>query len=768
MDFPKEYIQHLLRVDCHELILKRLDNPRFVKDITDMYKTDLNSVSSLFVQVYDFAGKNVLAELTKTEKRELIEFLLANKKNITDRKWYVNEIQKEKTPILPTNTEEYALIMKKLANSMNISLEPVSTKQTAQFNKVIDGLSHYLKEADLSNLEEINLTMTHTEFISKVESVLKHLPKEEQAKIQDFYGFKIIDGKLSGYPNLDTKDLNLSDITDKQSIIAVNQLKTLIDDYVNNNFVTVKDNPSLNRQLKELSKVLPEIFNQIDGSKSSVSMIKSLQKIVKNSDFENLSESDKRVIIVATLLHNTDKISGSTKESSFDAYFISKKFNITDEDAQKVCSIIEASDFVEEFMNTHKRPTEVNIRAAIIGQEREDKFDLMAFKLKEGNNYELAKMLYSSKYQEGFTRHFDKILSDRIQQMKTNDFILPQTPIKTYLSQAQQKTITRAGNSYNVQVVESKDIKDFYAIIHTPEAGFATGGTRGANFANFDAFAVLNDDKVICTSYVGNDLAGLVNEYHNGFIFDVANDKQYVGYGKDIYSLAKNIPDMIVEYYRDRGFQANRGRGAKHQHRRMISNVLKSILYGKDYYNMSINVDAEITTIREKYKAQIDDISLKRKAYILQKFGTDNITLEQFKTLKQDERFIEIENQIKLLKKQQADEIQSIPKYADLEKMDRLYADRLDEVKLKLGNRTMSLENIEKIDPEFAKAYREFLQRNGSEHTGEASLLRSGWHNEVLVSNPKISAIFTDNIENIPEEYLIKAQEEDLPIVIIR
>ena len=765
LNFPVEYIPHLLKTNCTELTLKRLNHPQFIKDVIDIFKSGC-SISTLFIQVYNLVGKNSLAELTKTEKREFIEVLLANKQNIVSG--YLNGMQKEKIPLLPVSTDEYALTMKKIANSMNIAMETVSTEQIANFNKVISDFSNYLKSANLSKLEEINLTMPHTEFISRVENVIKHLPKEEQAKIQDFYGFKIIDGKLSGYPNINAKDLNLSEITDEQSIIVVNKLRKIIDDYVNNNFVTVKDNPLLNQQLKELSKVLPEIFNQIDGSKTSVNMIKSLQKIVKNSAFENLSESDKRVIMVATLLHNTDKTSNSVKESAFDALFIAKKFNMTDEEAQKVYSIIDASDFVEEFMKTQKRPTDVNIRAAIIGQEREDKFDLMAFKLKEGNNYELAQMLYSSKYQDGFTRHFDKILSDRIQQMKANDFILPQTPIETYLSHAQQKTITRAGNSYNVQVVESKDIKDFYAIIHTPEAGFATGGSRGANFANFDAFAILNDDKVICTSYVGNDMAGLVKEYHNGFIFDVQNDKQYVGYGRDIFSLAKNIPNMIVEYFRDRGFQANRGRGAKYEHRRMISNVLKSILYEKDYYNMSIKLDIEITSIRQKYKVQIDNISLKRKDYIRQKFGTDNITHEQFKSLKQDEKFIEIENQIKLLKKQQADEIQNIPGYADLKAMDKLYIKRLDEVKAKLGNRTMTLENIEEIDPEFAKAYREFLKRNGSEHTGEASLLRSGWHNEVLVSNPKISAIFTDDIDKIPEEYLIKAQEENLPIVIIK
>lgn len=42
---------------------------------------------------------------------------------------------------------------------------------------------------------------------------------------------------------------------------------------------------------------------------------------------------------------------------------------------------------------------------------------------------------------------------------------------------------------------------------------FATSGTRAANFSNFEAFATLNDDKVICTSYVSTDKAGLVSEY---------------------------------------------------------------------------------------------------------------------------------------------------------------------------------------------------------------------------------------------------------------
>ena len=48
------------------------------------------------------------------------------------------------------------------------------------------------------------------------------------------------------------------------------------------------------------------------------------------------------------------------------------------------------------------------------------------------------------------------------------------------------------------------------------------------------------------------------------------------------------------------------------------------------------------------------------------------------------------------------------------------------------------------------------------------SILVNSYHNEVLVSNPKITAIFTSDIDKIPEEYLIKAQEEDLPIIVFK
>lgn len=96
-----------------------------------------------------------------------------------------------------------------------------------------------------------------------------------------------------------------------------------------------------------------------------------------------------------------------------------------------------------------------------------------------------------------------------------------------------------------------------------------------------------------------------------------------------------------------------------------------------------------------------------------------------------------------------------------LSKPDLQYIQRLENIKTQLGNKPFTIQNIEPIDPEFAQAYKTFLN-------SDKSILVDSYHNELLVSNPKITAIFTSDIDNIPEEYLIKAQEEDLPIIVFK
>lgn len=790
-DFPFEHLGNILDniTDENISIAERLcfDKECNKKNIPSILKNLVSSNFEIFLQYYEtredfrdfinnsnisdininllieflpLKGKNDLSELTKTEKKAILLSILKHKSDFQGS-------YKQISQILPENGEEYAKVIKSITQSLNISFKPLEASSQRAFDENLKNLTNVLRTIDLSELQEIQLSMSHSEFILQVQSILKDLSMTEQAKIQDYFGFKIIGGKLSGYPNSLERDLSISNITDKKSIEALNKVKKIVDNYVNNNFITVKNNPVLNEQLKTISKYIPEFFNQVDGTSLPVSTIKALQKVLQNPYFNTLSESDKKVMVIATLLHNTDKISGTTSESAFDAYFIAKRLNMSNQDAKKIYIIVESSDLIDKFMKTSKKQTIRDYRGTqIIGSEREDVFDLLAFNLKESNLFEMAQMLYSTKEQEGLTRYLDKALKSRIQEIKSNDFILPQTSISEYMSHAKIEIIERDGKEYKIKIVKASDIPNFYALIHTPEAGYATGGSRDANFANFEIFKDFYDDKVICTSYIGNHKAGLVKEFHNGFIFNIKNDKQYVGYGTDIFSLGKNIPDILVEYYRPKGIEANRGRGYKYDHRQLISSAIKSNLFGKNYFTMFSDFIIQKNEIMSKYATEINNLNIKRKQLIQEKTGSKNVTRAQYESVKNEPDIKACERQIKELEQKMNNEIQALPVYKELLDMDTKYIERMENIKQQLGEETLTIERLEEIDPEIASAYKDFLDNN-NENSSE-TLLKNSCHNEVLVSNPEIIGIFTDDIEKIPEEYLIKAQEENLPIVVIK
>lgn len=709
-------------------------------------------------------GKTSVESLLKSEKYNLINILLANKSKICEDK-LLNI--KEASPIFPTNETEYAERMKELSDSLNISFDKLTPEKQAKFDSSIGSLSNGVKEMNLADLSEINLKYSQKDFVNDINELLKDLSVEEQIKLQNKFGFRIIDNKLTGYPKT-VKDLNVVDFENKELLNKVNEK---VNSFLNNNALTVKDNPQLNSLLNDLFNICPEILNQIDGTVEFAKTVKRLQTIVNREEFKTLSDSDKKIIELAILVENTDKSINISKDAAFDAFFIGQKYGLSDNEAKKLYYIVEAGSSVETFMQTTKDTTVRKYRTSqITGQDRQDKFDMMALNLKEDNRLKMTQMLYSSKYPKGFTRNFDKALENRINEIKSQDFILPQTPSETYQEYATPTEIKRGDNKYNVNTVKAKDIPNLYAFVHTPEAGYATGGTRAANFANFEAFATLNDDKVICTSYVSTDKAGLVHEFGKGFIFEIQNDKQYVAYGRDIYSLGKNIPDIVVEYYRDKGFKANQNKGEKYDHRTLMSNIMKRMLFGKDYYQMSKDVITVIDGIKTRYDSKLQELNKQRQSIIKNTFGTDNITNAQYRELKLNVDFVNIEKQMKALRNQEVAEIENIPEYKELKDMDNKYIARLDNVKAKLGDKPMTLDNIRIIDAELANAYKTFLDRDGANKSEKlfdsASLLRSNWHNEALVSNPKITGIFTDNIENLPEEYLVKAQEENLPIVI--
>ena len=182
------------------------------------------------------------------------------------------------------------------------------------------------------------------------------------------------------------KDIQNKNIKDELTINTANQIAEFVNKYRYNNEINIENAPELSQTLNNMA----ELYNNFNGSNSPAEIINNLKSVVNNSKFETLNNNDKNILTIATLLQNTNKTYNSTTESAYDAYFLSKQLGYTSSDADKIYSIIQASDAVSKFMNTNRNniSIEKNPKETLISNKRNLTFDEIAFELKENNNLE--------------------------------------------------------------------------------------------------------------------------------------------------------------------------------------------------------------------------------------------------------------------------------------------------------------------------------------------------------------------------------------------
>ena len=363
-------------------------------------------------------------------------------------------------------------------------------------------------------------------------------------------------------------------------------------------------------------------------------------------------------------------------------------------DSEKLANITCCANLISDFMKTTKKQNihELNKKQKIITNERKEFFDNIAFVLKEGNTFELAKILYSSKEQDGLTRFLDKMLAEKIHDIKSHDFMLPQTPSKSYHDKAQKITINKNGKEYNVRIIKRSAIENFQGYVHTPEnVSWIKDASIEQNTAKFLLANNENlSERIICACYVDNMSKSFVNIKDvggrgNGFVIEVPNNKQYVGAGSDIASLEKTRAQLIQSYYN------------KH-----------------NLTNDGTNVPTG--TKMTKLRTLISD------------------NIKEILNISDDE-----------------------------------YIKRIDNIKNKLGDEVMSIEALEKIDNEFANAYKTFLSRRiKKDDDFNHAILRDDYEwNEFLISEAKIKDIYTTDLQTLSEDYLKMASNPNNDFVII-
>lgn len=361
----------------------------------------------------------------------------------------------------------------------------------------------------------------------------------------------------------------------------------------------------LNLDLERLKDLAPE-FAFVE--KNIPELTKTLDKVTSNPKFTELSEQDKKILLTATIM---EKVSDeSLEDASFDASILTRRLGFTPAEVQKVQRIIEHSNAITDFMRPIKGVVEIETptKNVLKLDARKLELDKIAFALKEGNTFELAQMLYSTKEQAGLSRILDKKVKARINEIKSDDFVLPQFDIKSWVAEKSKDEEWLKNHTFNgmLMIRRSELPDDFTMFVHCIDCAVATGGSQSANVSNFDMFSIPND-KAICASYISKDKGGTFGGI--GLLVSTPNNGQMVGAGYDLYSFSKNIDSMIMEYYNDNGLISAHGAVLKTDQRKSVANAIKGILYGQENIDNPENI-ADYIKRMDRLKSEDKPVSL--------------------------------------------------------------------------------------------------------------------------------------------------------------
>lgn len=543
-----------------------------------------------YLRFENFLGKKNINELTQAEKRELMNKLIKNNSNSFggDAKLF---------PLIPKNQEEYCALLNKLAKSIGIDTKPLTPEQMQAFNSGLLRLENSIKGVDIDSLD-LSLTMSRQSFIDKATKAMEGLSEGEQRKVMDYFGFEIADGKLKGYPINANNGAKLAEIEDKKTKQVIENLRqTVIDFSENNPIKTNLQNKGFEQDLNEILKGLPELrpmIGKVQHHTHAYTLdkhtLKVLQGVVNNPKFKDLSEEDKKILTIASLLHDITKAEGvrdfvHPMESAFDAYYIIQKMNLPEEQQLKIYELIKSHNWLDRLNNPKNTPDDIQRIAQDI-----------AFDSRHTNTFELAKILCEAdmkavKKDSSFFEHHKKTLDKMsaavdkyIKRIHETQIILPQTVIPK-ASEIKDGVIKEANGIKNT-VIYMNDAAD-----DLTQYGFSQGTTKGNwrglvhaleredQMQKFNTFSIIDTEALLSTSYI--DTKGYKVFRKQGLILDVNPNDIHAGYCSDFGTgYGKSIELLKSDYLfnglrKSKNLEKNAWRSDRSKYRDYISGLIK-------------------------------------------------------------------------------------------------------------------------------------------------------------------------------------------------
>ncbi len=581
---------------------KRIDSEKFEKlkqtVNTETFEDLLSDMDDAIAasRLLPLCNKNSIAEVPKEQRKEVIRGIVKTNYDLFE----TTEILKKYFPLVPQTKEEYCSLLPALVNSIGVETKPLTQSQVDEFFVSLDELSNSIKRLSDEEFIALNFSQKYPkdEFITDVFRTVQGLSESEKQKVFDYFGFELQPNlinptgfSLIGFPvNID-KPEKMAQISDDKTKVAIENLRENVIRFSENNEIT-SNNKVIGSILNEIQKSLPEVHTMIGRSQYGLHdydvfkhSVKVMQKIVQNPKFDGLNASDKKVMLLASLFHDIRKAEEMpdplhANQCSFDTYYLTKKFNLTEPERVKLYTLIK----------THEWLKDVNKRG-ISQDERVERYKNTAYDLQNGNIFELAKIfteadLKSIQVDDGFYNKFGEALKTHskeiekyIKELQATKPILPISRLPKASDVNSKITTINEDFSTNLKGVYKKDgltiirynevddwealgfdkgsisrgiEKDNYSQNDTGTIKFISHWVYNQNSViNFNEFKLPDSDVMLSASYLHSPES---KHLKSGLLLDVATENIHGGYERDTWSGSKKTvtgfkEKCLSEYY---------------------------------------------------------------------------------------------------------------------------------------------------------------------------------------------------------------------------
>ena len=595
-------------------------NKKLGRDIVSKMSKDDLILAAQFIDIKDV---NNINEMPAYAKKEFLKSLIACNEGLFN----ISDDMKKIFPMIPTKREEYCSLLPSIVRSLGIETNELKPEQRiTMFNSSMGELSKSLAELSDTDFSKMTITQEYPKdkFILDVLDKIKALPRTERQKVYDYFGFELHHNKenetgfsITGYPVNLNNGKKLAQIEDPRTKVVVESLRPDVVRFSENNKIKC-NNPKVEQFLNEVIEALPELRTTI-GKKQHGNgenyghdfdimqhSLKVMQKVAQDPKFETLNESDQKIMLLASLMHDITKSEGRVDKThanygSFDSFFITQKFNLSKEEEVKLHTVIKQHEWLE-YVNSAKSPEQLTKRLQSV-----------AYDLYQGNLFDMAEIfthadLKAVKIDDSFhdtvegrsrigfdgnARSFGESanayaerIRDYIKELQKSQPLLPQTKIPRASRINEAITQVKSDGSTNIKgvykdndgliVIKYNEVEDWEAIgfpkgsishgieIKKGEKGDAelsedvnTGNIKffvhGLDYSNqlakFDAFSLVDSDALLSVSYAERPESKFRFFRPQGVLLDVNSKYIHGGGNTDAGSgCGKNIAEFKNNY----------------------------------------------------------------------------------------------------------------------------------------------------------------------------------------------------------------------------